>query len=58
MIGQSTAALNLWYIQHNYEHDTAKALIQKNEDISGLFNDLFRQNSIDEDDMLMFLFLF
>lgn len=36
-LGQSTAALNLWYIQHKYQHATAKALIQKNKDLSGLY---------------------
>lgn len=56
-LGPSTAALNLWYIQHKYQHATAKALIQKNKDYLACINDLAGHNRTDKDDMHVFVFI-
>jgi len=55
-LGQSTAALNLWYIQHKYQHGTAKALIQRTKVYLVCINDLASQNRVDKEDMLVFFF--
>lgn len=51
------AALNLWYIQHKYQHTTAKSLNTKTKIYLVCLSDLTGRNQTDKDDMLVFVFL-
>lgn len=50
------AALNLWYIQHKYQHTTAKSLNTKTKIYLVCLRDLTGHNRTDKDDMLVFVF--